>query len=126
MLRKVIETLLSHPEGLPAKDVLAATADGLTLTPFEAADYPNHPGIRRFTRLCASARLLSSEAGSLQKTKGTWTLTEDGRTAYAAHPDPANFMRAAVTLYRQWKRARPGEATNSATTTEQLAIETAS
>lgn len=47
MVRKVFEILLAHPEGLAAKDVLTATADGLTLTPFEVADYPNRPGVQR-------------------------------------------------------------------------------
>lgn len=114
MVRKAFEILLAHPEGLPAKDVLARTANGLTLTPFEAADYPNRPGVRRFEKIVRFSTIAPVKAGWLTKTKGTWTVTEDGRTAYAAHPDPADFMRAAATLYREWKRARPTEATDGA------------
>ena len=114
MVRKVFEILLAHPEGLAAKDVLAATADRLTLTPFEAADYPNRPGVRRFEKIVRFSTIPFVKAGWLTKTKGTWTITEDGRTAYAAHPAPADFMRAAVTLYQEWKQARPSEATGTA------------
>jgi restriction system protein len=112
MVRKVFEILLAHPEGLAAKDVLTATPDGLTLTPFEVADYPNRPGVRRFEKIVRFSTIPFVKAGWLTKTKGTWAITEDGRTAYAAHPDPADFMRAAVTLYREWKQARPSEVTD--------------
>jgi len=113
MVRRVFEILLAHPEGLAAKDVLTATADGLTLTPFEAADYPNRPGVRRFDWIVRFSTIPFVKAGWLTKSKATWAITEDGRTAYAAHPDPADFMRAAVTLYRAWKQARPSEVTDA-------------
>ena len=107
MVRKVFEILLAHPEGLPAKQVLAAAADQLTLSPFEASDYPNHPGIRRFEKIVRFSTISFVKAGWLAKTKGTWVVTDEGRAAYETHQDPAEFMRAAVALYQEWKRARP-------------------
>ena len=109
MVRKVFEILLAHPEGLPAKDALALTAKALTLTPFEAADYPNRPGVRRFEKILRFSTIPFVKAGWLTKTKGMWAVTDEGKAAYADHPDPAEFMRAAVTRYRQWKRTRSSQ-----------------
>ena len=109
MMRATFEILLPHPDGLPAREVLASTADGLTLSPFEAADYPNHPGVRRFEWIVRFSTIPFVKAGWLTKTRGVWVVTDEGRAAYAAHPDPADFMRAAVTLYREWERVRPDE-----------------
>jgi restriction system protein len=109
MVRKVFEILLAHPEGLPAQDALALTAKALTLTPFEAADYPNRPGVRRFEKILRFSTIPFVKAGWLTKTKGMWAVTDDGKAAYADHPDTADFMRAAVTRYRQWKRTRAVE-----------------
>lgn len=113
MVRKAFEILLTRPEGLPAKQVLATVADQLTLSPFEASDYPNHPGVRRFEKILRFSTIPFVKAGWLVKTKGTWGVTDEGRVAYETHPDPADFMRAAVALYQEWKRARPAEATET-------------
>lgn len=108
-MRKTFEILLAHPEGLPAKQVLAATAEQLTLSPFEASDYPNRPGVRRFEKILRFSTIPFVKAGWLVKTKGTWAVTDEGRAAYETHREPADFMRAAVALYQEWKRARPVE-----------------
>jgi|SRR5713226_5137949 len=72
MVCKVFEILLAHPDGLAAKDVLTATAAGLTLSPFEATDYPNRPGVRRFDKIVRFSTIPFVKAGWLTKTKGTW------------------------------------------------------
>ena len=113
MVRKTFEILLAHPEGLPAKQVLATAADQLTLSPFEASDYPNLPGVRRFEKILRFSTIPFVKAGWLAKTKGTWVVTDEGRAAYETHQDPADFMRAAVALYQEWKRARPVEPTDA-------------
>jgi hypothetical protein len=56
MVRKAFEILLAHPEGLPAKQVLAGVADQLTLSPFEASDYPKIRVFEDSRRSFASAR----------------------------------------------------------------------
>lgn len=109
MVRKAFEILLQHPDGLPAKQVLAGAANELTLSPFEASDYPNSPGVRRFEKILRFSTIPFVKAGWLVKTKGTWFVTEEGRAAYNAHSDPADFMRSAVALYQAWRRARPTE-----------------
>lgn len=51
MVRKAFEIPLAHLEGLPAKQVLAAGPDQTDPQSFEAADYPNLPGVRRFEKI---------------------------------------------------------------------------
>ena len=36
----------------------------------------------------------------MQKNKGQWTITEEGKVAYDKYKDPADFMRQAAKLYR--------------------------
>lgn len=107
LVRKVFEILLGQPDGLAAKEVLARVESQVTLTPFEASDYPNRPGVRRFEKIVRFSTIPFVKAGWLTKTKGTWEVTEEGRAAYHAHPDPGDFMRAAVSLYQEWRRAQP-------------------
>jgi restriction system protein len=109
MIRKVFEILLAHPDGLPAKRVLATAAAELTLSPFEESDYPNHPGVRRFEKILRFSTIPFVKAGWMLKTKGNWIITDEGKNAYETHTDPADFMRAAVALYQKWRRTRPAE-----------------
>lgn len=48
--RGIVRVLLDHPDGLPAKGVLAKLEEEVPPTPFEASDYPNrlvYAGSRR-------------------------------------------------------------------------------
>jgi restriction system protein len=49
------------------------------------------------------------KAGWLLKAKGRWYITEEGRKALAAYPEPGAFYRRAVALYREWKKNRPDD-----------------
>jgi hypothetical protein len=80
--------LADHPEGLAATDVLKAVEQRVPPTPHEQADYPNHPGIRRFEKTVRFARIGPVKAGWLLKDKGQWSITDDGRTAYSSFTDP--------------------------------------
>jgi restriction system protein len=107
LIQKVFQILLKHPEGMRAKDVLKQLESSVALTPYEAGDYPNHPGIRRFEKIVRFATIGPVKAGWLVKNKGTWSLTEDGKVALSQHPDPDEFMKVAAQLYRKWKAAQP-------------------
>jgi restriction system protein len=50
------------------------------------------------------------KAGWLLKQKGRWTITEQGKKAFAdpALLDPEAFYRQAVKLYGEWKAGQPG------------------
>jgi restriction system protein len=43
----------------------------------------------------------------MRKRSGTWTLTEEGREALLAFPDPEDFFRESRRLYKQWKANQP-------------------
>lgn len=51
LMKRVIEVLRDHPEGLPAKEVLKHVANSLPLTDFEQSTYPNNPTVRRFEKI---------------------------------------------------------------------------
>lgn len=56
LVRRVIEVLKDHPEGLQAKDVLKQVEDSITLTSFEQSTYPNNPSVRRFEKIVRFAQ----------------------------------------------------------------------
>ena len=109
LVRKVFEILLPHEDGMPAKEVLANVEADLELTPFERSEYPNRPGVRRFDKIVRFGTIAPVKAGWLTKSKGRWTLTDEGRTALDRFQDPAGFIREASRLYRQWKTAQEDE-----------------
>ena len=47
------------------------------------------------------------KAGWLLKSKGQWSLTDEGRAAYSKFQDPEAFSREGTRLYREWKRDQP-------------------
>lgn len=106
IMKAVFSVLGSAPEGLPASEVIERVARALTLTPFEAEDYPNRPASRRFDRILRFATIPFVKAGWLTKSKGQWQATPEGLRADREHPDPEAFMRKAISLYKQWKQAR--------------------
>jgi restriction system protein len=107
MMRTVFAFLLAHPEGQPAKDVIQHVANTLSLTTFEASDYPNRPGVRRFDKILRFSTIAFVKAGWLAKTKGQWSVTPEGRDAYQKYAEPEQFMREAAARYDAWKKARP-------------------
>lgn len=107
VLRKLFEILIRHPEGLQAKDALAALAKSVELTEYEAGEYAS--GGRRFEKIVRFATVDCVKAGWLAKTRGTWFVTEDGRRAHSQLSDPEQFYKEAVRLYREWKSLQPNK-----------------
>jgi restriction system protein len=108
LLAGVVELLSGHPEGMPAKEVLSKLRTLVPPTPFEAADYPNSPGVHRYEKIVRFSSIPFVKAGWLEKTKGQWSVTEQGVAAYKQYQhDPEAFMREAVKRYRQWKKDQP-------------------
>ena len=107
LVRKVIEVLKDHPEGLQAKDVLKQVEDSITLTSFEQSTYPNNPSVRRFEKIVRFATIGPVKAGWILKSKGRWTVTEQGLKAYQDFKDPEKFTSEVRRLYRQWAANRP-------------------
>jgi restriction system protein len=105
----MFEVLRAHPEGLHARDVISAVEARLPLTEFEKGEYPSTPGRRRFDKIARFCTIGPVKAGWLAKSKGTWTLTDEGWAAYEQITDPAEFMREASRRYYAWKRAQPSD-----------------
>jgi restriction system protein len=113
LVRAAFAVLLENPEGLQARDVLAAAERRLELSDFEKGEYPN--GGRRFEKLLRFSTIGPVKAGWLVKSKGSWTLTPEGRAAYQQFSDPAEFMRESGRLYRVWKKSQAVEITEDDT-----------
>ncbi|NWF73824.1 MAG: Mrr restriction system protein [Nitrospirae bacterium] len=107
LVRKVIEVLKDHPEGLQAKDVLKQVEDSITLSLFEQSTYPNNPTVRRFEKIVRFATIGPVKAGWILKSKGRWSVTEQGLRAYKDFKDPEKFTSEVRRLYRQWAANRP-------------------
>jgi restriction system protein len=106
MVRGLFTILAAEPDGLQAKEVLARLAKSVPPTPFEAADYPRRPGVRRYEKLVRFHTISSMKALWMTKTDGVWALTDAGRTALKQWPDPEAFYRQAGKLYREWHEAQ--------------------
>lgn len=104
-LRKVFEILLQHPEGVRARDVLSRIASEMQLTPYEESEYES--GGKRYDKIIRFATVDCVKAGWLVKSKGTWSLTEEGKQAYLTHTDPEQFAKKALALYNVWKKSQP-------------------
>jgi restriction system protein len=103
----VFGILLSHPDGLPAKEVLRLLEEVVPPTPFEQSTYPNRPNVRRYEKIVRFSTISAVKAGWLVKNKGSWYLQDEGRAAYERFPDRRDFDREVGRLYRQWKADQP-------------------
>jgi restriction system protein len=111
--RGVFKILLNHTDGLPAREVLKLLEDLVPPTDFEKADYPKRPGVRRFEKIVRFATIAPVKAGWLVKSKGRWSITEEGKKAYEKFQDPVKFYREAGRLYRQWVESRPDDGSDT-------------
>ncbi|MDP9911931.1 restriction system protein [Variovorax boronicumulans] len=115
LLRELFDILLVAPEGVRAQAALQVLAGRVTLTPYEADSYDS--GGRRFEKIVRFATVDCVKAGWLLKDKGIWSITEEGRKAFVALPDPEAFYRRACKLYAEWKAAQPDAEIGVVTTT---------
>lgn len=107
LVRGVFQILSSHPEGLPAKQVLERLPTLVPPTEFEKSTYPARPTDRRYEKIVRFSTITAVKAGWLLKDKGLWSLTDEGRKAFSHFSDPERFAVEAGRLYRQWKQQQP-------------------
>lgn len=113
LVRGVFQILLDHPDGLPAKEVLATLRAILPPTPFEASEYSNTPGAVRYDKIVRFSTIAPVKAGWLIKNRGVWSLTEEGAAAFHRIPDPEAFKRALDAEYRAWSRDNEVDTTDT-------------
>ena len=107
ILQALFRVLENEPEGLQARDAIARVEASIELTPFEKDVFPNNPDIVRFPKILRFATIGPVKAGWLQKQKGFWTLTNEGKAALEAFHDPEELFRESGRLYRVWKSEQP-------------------
>lgn len=105
LVQALFRILEKQPEGMKAKEALAALADSVTLTEYEAGSYESG---RRFEKLVRFATVDTVRAGWLIKESGIWTLTEEGAKALKLYKDPLEFHKKAAQLYQQWRKHHKG------------------
>src|SRR5579884_674707 len=103
MVQTLFRILSDEPEGLQAKDAIARVESAMELTPFELSTFPKNPDIVRFPKLLRFATINAVKAGWLRKKAGIWTLTDEGRAALEAFPDPEALFAESRRLYKDWK-----------------------
>lgn len=107
-VRKLIEILMTHSEGMKAQEALNALRSRVQLTEFEKGNYPSGGG-PRFEKVVRFATIDLVKAGWLVKDKGRWFVTEIGRSAYHEYQTPEQFYRTAQKLYQEWRRSQPDQ-----------------
>ncbi|HLA81350.1 MAG TPA: Mrr restriction system protein [Thermoleophilia bacterium] len=107
MLREVFLFLLDKPDGARAKDILAHIGKTVRMSDFEKASYASTPGSPRWEKILRFASIATVKAGWLLKSKGVWSLTDEGRRAFEKNPDPEKFYKSADRIYREWRSNRP-------------------
>lgn len=104
-LKKLFEILIAHPDGMRARDALAAVENDIVLTEYEKGRYES--GGVRYEIIVRFATVDCVKAGWLGKHKGVWFVTDDGKQAHANFSDPEEFYREACRLYQQWRSKQP-------------------
>jgi restriction system protein len=108
LLRKLFEILMAQPDGMRARDALAALESKVQLTEYESGHYSR--GARRFEWIVRFTSVDTVKAGWLTKAKGIWTVTDAGREAHRTLTDPDKFYGEAGRLYRAWRSSQPARA----------------
>lgn len=112
LVQKLFRILQKHPDGLKARDAIAALMGEVTLTPFEQGKYSSDHSLR-FDKIVRFGTIAHVRAGWLVKDSGVWTVTKEGLEALNQYPSPEEFHRKAGQLYYAWKNARDREEVES-------------
>ena len=107
MTQALFGVLAEAPDGLQAREAIDRVEKILEPTPFEDSEYPNRPGVRRFPNIVRFVTIWLVKAGWMVKRKGTWSITEDGKSALERIPDSEALFREADRLYRKWRAEQP-------------------
>jgi hypothetical protein len=97
------------PTGSDRPGSFAAFRTSNTVRAQSLRSVAEHTSLREGRPLLNHHRL---KAGWLVKEKGTWFLTEEGKSALASYPDPEVFETEARRLYKAWKKDQPVDDTD--------------
>lgn len=111
MVQAILRVLAGASEGVRAAQVIDRVRQILPPTPAEEGVYETS-GTEKYNKILRFMTIAPVKAGWIVKSKGVWSITEDGRTALETYSAPAELMTEARKKYSAWLRNRevePGE-----------------
>ena len=87
LLRVVFKILMDNPDGYPASSTIEELKKAITLSEYEAGMYDS--GGQRVDKIVRFATVDCVKAGWLVKSKGKWSITDEGKDAYDRLTDQA-------------------------------------
>lgn len=103
----VLKFLEDQPEGSQASEVIQGVKLLVPPTPSETGNY-EASGTVKYDKILRFATIGPVKSGWLIKSKGIWSLTEEGKNILANFSDPVAIAKMADNGYRQWKASLPG------------------
>ena len=102
LLRMAFQILWLRPDGLPAHEIFSQISSGKWLTAYERETSPE-TNIPRFEEAIWLGMLPLEKAGWLEKRRGCWCITDEGRQACKRFTTPAEFNSEAKHLFDVWQ-----------------------
>jgi restriction system protein len=104
-LRIIFIRLWQERAGLPVAEILMYIPEAVSLTDYEVSDHPatHTPRYERAIRLATTPYV---KAGWLEKDKGCWLLTEEGKQACKSYATAEAFYQEAGRLFSEWRQGR--------------------
>jgi restriction system protein len=104
-LRVVFIRLWQERAGLPVGDILMYIPEAISLTEYEISNSPSThtPRYERAIRLATTPYV---KAGWLEKNKGRWLLTDEGKQACKSFSTAEAFYQEAGRLFNEWRQSR--------------------
>src|SRR5688572_24344316 len=96
LLRKLVELIMEHPEGLAPSEALSLLARRAELSPYELE--VSASGRARYVKRLHFATTNLRLAGWLAKQdRSKWVVTEAGKRAFSKFPEPMAFFKESET-----------------------------
>jgi restriction system protein len=111
MVQAILRVLAGASDGMRAAQVIERVRQILPPTLAEEGVYETS-GTEKYSKILRFMTIAPTKAGWMVKSKGVWSITEDGRTALETYPTPTELMSEARKKYSAWLRSRevePGE-----------------
>ena len=104
-LRVIFIRLWKERAGLPVGDILMYIPEAIPLTEYEISNFPSTrtPRYERAIRLATTPYV---KAGWIEKNRGRWLLTDEGKQACKSFPTVEEFYQEAGRLYNDWRQSR--------------------
>jgi restriction system protein len=103
----ILEILSRRSEPIHVNQVLEELETILPSNEYEQGTYETTGGIRR-PKIVRFSTIGLVKAGWIQKNKGSWSITQEGRDALIKFPTALEINAEQLKLYRIWRDSQPG------------------